>query len=374
MRIVIDMQGAQTLNRTRGIGRYTMGFTQAIVRNQGKNEIILALSGLFPDTIESIREAFDGLLPQENIRVWHTPGPVAYLNGNNTMRREAAKRVREAFLASLKPDVIHVTSLFEGFVDDGVTSIGILSGDIFVSVTLYDLIPLIYQKPYLENPIFKTWYLEKIEYLKRADLWLAISESSRQEGINYLGLPENRSVNTSADTDPQFRPVQISHEQECNLRQKYGLTKPYVMYTGGIDHRKNIEGLIRGYAKLPLAIRCMHQLAIVCSVQPDERQKLEQLTTHVGLTNGEVVLTGFVHEKDLIALYNLCKLFVFPSWHEGFGLPALEAMRCGAPVIGANTSSLPEVIGWDEALFDPHSDEAISTAIMRALINEDYRQ
>ena len=74
MRIVIDMQGAQTESRFRGIGRYTLSFAQAIVRNRGEHEVILALSGLFPDTIEPIRAAFDGLLPQENIRVWYAPG------------------------------------------------------------------------------------------------------------------------------------------------------------------------------------------------------------------------------------------------------------------------------------------------------------
>ena len=76
MRIVIDMQGAQTESRFRGIGRYTLSLAQAIVRNRGDHEILLALSGLFPDTIETLRAAFDGLLPQENIRVWNAPGPV----------------------------------------------------------------------------------------------------------------------------------------------------------------------------------------------------------------------------------------------------------------------------------------------------------
>ena len=76
MRIVIDMQGAQTESRFRGIGRYTLSFTQAIARNRGEHEVLLALSGLFPATIEPIRAAFEGLLPQENIRVWHAPGPV----------------------------------------------------------------------------------------------------------------------------------------------------------------------------------------------------------------------------------------------------------------------------------------------------------
>ena len=145
MRIVLDLQGAQTESRFRGIGRYTMSLAKAIVRNRGEHEIILALSGLFPDTIEPIRAEFDGLLPQENIRVWHAPGPVKECQPGNEWRREVAERIREAFLASLRPDIIHVFSLFEGYVDDAVTSIGVFDQATPVSITLYDLIPLIYK-------------------------------------------------------------------------------------------------------------------------------------------------------------------------------------------------------------------------------------
>src|SRR5450830_1437825 len=127
MRIVIDMQGAQTESRFRGIGRYTLSLSQAMVRNRGKHEIILALSGLFPDTIEPIRAAFDGLMPQENIRIWYALGPVRELEVGNDWRREVAERVREAFLANLRPDVIFIPGFCEGYQDDGVTSIGVFA-------------------------------------------------------------------------------------------------------------------------------------------------------------------------------------------------------------------------------------------------------
>src|SRR5262245_48957128 len=117
MRIVIDMQGAQSESRILGIGRYTMSFSQAIARLRGEHEIILALNGLFPDTIEPIRTAFDGLLPQENIRVWYAPGPVRECQPGNDLRREAAEQIREAFLASRAPAVLHVCSLFEVIAD-----------------------------------------------------------------------------------------------------------------------------------------------------------------------------------------------------------------------------------------------------------------
>lgn len=374
MRVVIDMQGAQASNRYRGIGRYTMSFAQALVRNRGEHEIILALNGLFPETIEPIRAGFDDALPQENIRVWHAPGPVAFTDNANKWRRQSAELIREAFLASLRPDIVHIGSLFEGLCDDAVTSVGLLSRTIPTAVTLFDLIPYVHRSLYQENHRSWTWYLEKIEFLRRADLWLAISESSRQEGIKHLELPDEWVVNVSTDADAYFQRIKIPSEVECSVRTRYGLDRPFVMYTSGIDRRKNIEGLIRAFSKLPKEMSKGYQLAIVCSLEPGNKQMLEQLAEKHHLRKDALVLTGFVPEEDLRTLYNLCALFVFPSWHEGFGLPVLEAMRCGAPVIGANTSSLPEVIGWDEALFDPYSEDAMAKKITLALSDEQFRE
>ncbi len=373
MRIVIDMQGAQAENRKRGIGRYSTAITKAIIRNSGKHEIILILNDSFSETIEPIRAEFESFIEQENIRVWSACSSVRYIDEENNTRRVIAELTYEAFIAEQKPEFIYVTSLFEGLVDDAVTSIHQLQNIAPVAVTLFDLIPFINPVPYLDNPSVKNWYLEKIEHLKKADIWLAISESSRQEGISYLELDPARTYNISTDADEEFQKIEVSFEIEQRIRQEYNLSKPFLMYTGGIDHRKNIEGLIRAYARLPEFVRDTHQLAIVCSVQPESRNALEKLAAEVGLKNNEFILTGYVPGEDLIALYNICHLFVFPSWHEGFGLPALEAMRCGAPVIGANTSSLPEVIGWQQALFDPKSEAEMTAAIERGLTDENYR-
>jgi len=374
MRIVIDMQGAQsTGSRNRGIGRYTLSLTRAIIRNRGEHEIILALNGLFPETIESIRADFDALLPQENIRVWYAPGPVNSLETDNNWRRKSAELLREAFIASLIPDMVLVTSLFEGWGDDAVTSIGVLSRNAPTATILFDLIPLIHRQLYLENPGVEAWYEKKLEHLRRSDLLLAISESSRQESIRYLGFEERATVNISTAADHQFQSLSISSQQETEIRERYKLHRPYVMYTGGIDHRKNIEGLIRAYASLPKALRAQHQLAVVCAIESRHKTRFENLAKQHLLKKDELILTGFIPEEDLLTLYGLCKLFVFPSWHEGFGLPALEAMSCGRAVIGANTSSVPEVIGLEDALFDPRSDESITEKLTQVLTDDSFR-
>ncbi|MCC7279339.1 MAG: glycosyltransferase [Chromatiaceae bacterium] len=374
MRIVIDMQGAQTESRFRGIGRYTMSFAQAVVRNKGEHEIFLALSGLFPDTIESIRAAFDDLLPQENIRVWYAPGPVKECEPGNDWRRKVAELIREAFLASLAPDVIHLSSLFEGYVDDAVTSIGCFDANTQVSVTLHDLIPLLYPDHYLKpNPRYAHYYQHKIEHLKKSALYLAVSEFSRKESVEHLDISASVIVNTSEGTEPHFKPCQIAVDVAQQLRHKFDITRPFVLYTGGADQRKNLRRLIQAYATLPAPLRAGHQLLLAGKMPQGDIAHLQEQAKSVGLQPDELLFTGYVTDDELVKLYNLCELFVFPSWHEGFGLPALEAMACGAPVIGANTSSLPEVIALDEAMFDPLDVAAIAAKMAHGLENDAFR-
>lgn len=374
MRIVIDFQGVQTESRFRGIGRYSLSLVQAIVRNRGEHEVILALSGLFPETIEPLRAAFDDALPQENIRVWYAPGPVREIEPDNSRRREAAELIREAFLASLKPDVLHICSLFEGYVDDAVISIGRFDTATLVSVSLYDLIPLLNPDHYLKSNLsYGEHYWRKIDHLKRAAIYLAISESSRQEGIAHLDVSEASVINISAASEPHFRPIEIAEQVAAQVHRKFGLTRPFLLYTGGADERKNIPRLLQAFARLPLHHRETYQLLLAGKISEGDLANLRRQAQAAGLKEDELCCTGYVTDEELVQLYNLCELFVFPSWHEGFGLPALEAMACGAPVICANTSSLPEVMGLDVALFDPLDVSSISAKIAEALEDESFR-
>ena len=372
MRVVIDLQGAQASNKSRGIGRYSLSLAQALVRHRNEHDVVIILNGLFPETIQPIRAAFHGLLPTAKVMVWTAPGPVAKLGSANARRGAQAQDLRNIFLASLKPDLVLMTSLFEGLVDDAIVSIDQISG-IPTAVVLYDLIPLIYRDIYLADPNVEKGYFWQLEQLKKADLMLSISESSRQEAITYLGISPHSVVNISSDCDAHFLPRAITHEESERLRKQYGVNRPYVMYTGGIDHRKNIERLIRAYAKLSKQVREQHQLVIVCSMNSADSQRFTKIARTAGLTVDELVMTGYVPEEDLVCLYNECQLFVFPSWHEGFGLPALEAMRCGKAVIASATSSLPEVVGLNEALFDPLDESAIAAKMMQALSDSDFR-
>lgn len=375
MRIVIDMQGAQTESRYRGIGRYTVALTQAIVRNRGEHEIILVLNGLFPDTIEPVRAAFEGLLPQSNIRVWYAAGPIREAEAGNESRRRAAELVREAFIQSLEPDMVHIPNLFEGFDQDAVLSIGRFDETTPVSVSLHDLIPLLNPEEYLDpKPTFAAYYRNKIDQLNRAALLLSISDSASQEAYDYLGASESKTVNTSEAADSSFRVMDIGKAERNELLGRLGIERPFVMYSGGGDERKNLPRLIEAYAQLPKALRQQHHLVFVGRIPHGIVVSLEEHARQVGLDEGEFLFSGYITDEELVKLYNLCHLFAFPSWHEGFGLPALEAMACGAPVIGANTSSLPEVIGHQQALFDPRDVNDMAGKLRQVLENEDFRQ
>lgn len=375
MRIVIDMQGAQTASRFRGIGRYTVSFAKALVRNRGDHEIILALSGLFPETIQPIRDAFRELLPQENIRVWFVPGPTRELDESNQKRRDVAELVREAFLASLEPDIIHICSLFEGYIDDAVISIGRLDTTTPVTVTLYDLIPLVNAEQYLRHdPIVARWYERKRESLHRAAACLAISDYSRQEGLQYLPFNESNIFHIPTGIEVKFHPLTIPPQKAEALQKKFGLTRPFLLSVGAADARKNLSRLLQSFAILPSELRAKYQLLLTGKIAPDDLEHLRHCARQAGLKEEELLFAGYVSEEELQQLYSLCHLFVFPSLHEGFGLPALEAMACGAAVIASNTSSLPEVMGRSDALFNPLDIHSIAAKTAEVLESDAFRQ
>ncbi|CAH0992017.1 D-inositol-3-phosphate glycosyltransferase [Sinobacterium norvegicum] len=374
MRIVIDYQGAQSSgSRDRGIGRYTQSFVQALAKNHKDHELIIALNGRFSEHIDNIRQQFDGLIENDNIVTWTPPDNVDFLTEINASRRKSAELIYEAFLCSLEPNIILITSLFEGSGDDAVTSIKRFNPDALVATILYDLIPYIYPDIYLVNPAIAAWYHSKIKHIRQSDLLLTISESSRQEAINFLGFEPSSVSNISTAIEPNFSPALPSAVDSERLKQHFNISRPFIMYTGGIDHRKNIEGLIRGYSQLQECVRQKYQLVIVCSVHDFIEDKLLQLGRDNGLHLDDLIFTGFVHDDDLLRLYRSCEVFIFPSWHEGFGLPALEAMACGKAVIGSNVSSIPEVIGRADALFEANNDQAITSKLEEVLLNEQFK-
>lgn len=373
MKIALDMQSRQTAgSRERGIGRYSLSLAKAMLQLGQSHSFSIVLNGVFDRTLDQVREDFGMEADDPRIRIYQTLPRSTEWVSEDAWRHKASEYLRESWLAAQAFDFVHCTSLFESPMDDSSTSWGQVANGALHGVTLYDLIPYAFPDTYLAERPMRSSYLRKIQDLRKADLLLAISAFSRSEAIERLDIDPARVVNIAGAADDRFRRIDVSPSRRARLLGRHGLDR-FVMYTGGIDHRKNIERLIQAYAQLPADLIARYQLVIVCSVQPYQRDALLRLAAAHGLAADRLVMTGFVSDDDLVDFYNLCDLFVFPSWCEGFGLPALEAMQCGAPVIAANTSSLPEVVGMDEALFDPFDIGAITARMQQALTDEGFR-
>ena len=371
MRILIDLQGAQSASRHRGIGRYTLSLALAMVRNRGDHDILVLLNGMLSESIRPLRDILGELLPQSAIHVWHAVQPAHASDTNNSARRAIAAHIRADAICQLQPDVVHITSLFDGYGDDAVHGMDAIAA--LQAVTFYDAIPLLHADQYLApDPVYQRHYMASVAHLRQADLLLAISESSREEAVTHIGLPAAQVVNISSAADACFAPLVVDAASQRALHLQLGISKPFVMYSGATDVRKNHRGLIEAYAMLPTDVRQAHQLVLAGGLPDDHREQLEAHALAHDLHPGDMVITGRISDKELIELYNGCTLYVFASWHEGFGLPALEAMACGAATIGANTTSVPEVIGWERALFDPHSPADMAHKMQEALTDPEF--
>ncbi|HVL10514.1 MAG TPA: glycosyltransferase, partial [Burkholderiaceae bacterium] len=373
MKIGLDMQSRQTVDsRDRGIGRYSLSLAKAMLRQGTEHSFTILLNDAFAEGVRQVKADFGRDDDDPNVLVYRTLKHSTEWHAEDAWRHEAAKVLRQSSLAWRGFDFVHCTSLFENPTGDASTAWGDVATPTLHGITLYDLIPYAYPDIYLRDPRMRQTYLRKIQEIRRADLLLAISGFSRQEAIERLGLDPVRVVNITGAADDHFQRITVSPDARRSLLDRFGLDR-FIMYTGGIDHRKNIERLIYAYATFPNDLRDAYQLVIVCKVQDSQRDALLKLAGAHGLAPGRVVMTGFVSEEDLVRFYNLCDLFVFPSWCEGFGLPVLEAMQCGAPVLAAATSSLPEVVGSEQALFDPYSIEDMARQMTRALQDAEFR-
>ena len=372
MRILIDLQGAQTSSRFRGIGRYSLGITKGILRNSQGHEILLLLNGFHPDQIESIRSELCGLISLDRLLVWEGVGPTGFADPDNRWRQQASELIRESFITQLQPDVVLITTLFEGYLDDFAASIGALDDSVPVAVIFYDLIPFLYPDHYLSDPVISKWYAERLETLKKADFLLSISKASMSEAIDHLGVQENQIVNISSAISEDM----AVHDSagDSLLLKRLGIRKPFLMYTSATDARKNHLRLIEAYAKLDPSIRKGHQLVFAGGMPVDHRLHFQAHAKKQGLSGKELIFTGELTDDELKALYCQCVAFVFPSWHEGFGLPILEAMQFNKAVIASNQSSIPEILEHDEALFDPFDVDSISGKIHLVLTDSQFRE
>jgi glycosyltransferase involved in cell wall biosynthesis len=239
-------------------------------------------------------------------------------------------------------------------------------------VTFYDLIPQLMPQYYLEDPGLRRRYRARLQLVRLATAVLTLSESTRADVIEHLGLDPRRVFVVGAGTSDRFRPPESRQAAAAEaVAAVPGLRAPYVFYIGSYERRKNLEPLLEAWALLPPEIRARWQLAMCCPLKWSERHHLLWRAAGLRIVDS-LCLTGFVTDEVLLRLHQGSDLFVFPSLYEGYGLPVAEALACGAPVLAADASSLPEILA-PEFLFDATSPPPIAAAIERGLTDESFR-
>ena len=345
MSVLFDIQGIQSpAHGERGIARYLL-------------ELALALDRWHPGRISRFVLNPDLPLP---------PAVEPFLAGGKLTYSDR--------LDSSDERLYHIGSPFEYIPFDRVWPQSVHDRRMRLVVTLYDLIPKLFPDVYLSNPATRSWYLTRLELLRRADRLLAISEATAADAVRELGVPAERVVAVGAAVSEHFRRPASRDAAFAVVRQALPWIEPgYVFYVGGIEPRKNIDRLLEAYARLPAELRRRHQLVIVCRVHPDERARLERRLGRLGVA-ATVRFPGYLPDPALVALYQAAELFVFPSLYEGFGLPIAEARACGAAVIASRSSSLLELVRDEEALFDPTDTESIAATLERVLRDAALRE
>lgn len=337
MRIALD--GRPIDDHFPGIGRYVFNLARALAETEPRIELLLLhrSSGR-----ANTRYDLDALRSYPRLRLVPVDAP-------NFSLREQWRL--PAVLRQLQVDLYHSPYYLMPY-----------GPSVPAVVTLYDLIPSRYPAGYSPGARL-AFYLAVRLAVRRAARVITISRASAKDIQQQLGLPGARLAVIPLAADPEFAPRPAA--AVTATRARLGLPDDYVLYVGSNKPHKNLPGLVQAYLELEAAP------PLIVAGHWDERyQQARQLA---GRAPERVRFIGPVAVPDLPALYTGALLFVFPSRCEGFGLPPLEAMACGVPVVCSQASSLPEVVGEAGLLFDPNDPDALLAALRQALSDRALR-
>ena len=249
-----------------------------------------------------------------------------------------------------------------------------LRASVPIVVTIHDIIPLILKE--YRGGLFVRLYTGLVTAAARgATLILTDSEASRRDIVQHLGVPESRVRTIYLAADPKFTPRRDPVDRAA-VRRKYDLPDHYVLYLGGFDPRKNVEAALQVYTWGQDAIGGSHPL-VAAGRLPERGDGFftdpRQVARQIGVED-VVRFIGEVDEEDKVALYQGATAFLYPSRREGFGLPPLEALACGVPVIGSDAPSIPEIVGDAGVLVSPDDARAMAGALIAVVTEPPLRE
>ncbi len=346
MRLLLDLQAAQSLHHPdRGIARYVTECARALVATGRVERLLLNPSLPFPPALPTD-------LLASPLLSWNTGAAVADVGDD-------AAYVVMSPMEGARPTVMlppHISR--RGWP---------------VATIVYDLIPSIHPATYLEGWRHRTHH-QRLDLIRQADLVLTISDHTRDDAVRHLDVEPGRVVVIGAGTGDWFRPSGDPALPAALVRHTLpAVTRPFVFSVGAPAPHKNLSGLVRGWARLPEDLRRAHQLVVACRMDGPSLAALVAVGLDEGLDDDEVVLTGYVSDEVLRALYQSARLFAFASLYEGFGLPVAEAIRCGCPAVTSNTTSLPEILRWPPSTFDATDALDLARVVAAGLADGPFR-
>ncbi len=338
MKIGVDMLPLKTGSNIRGIGKYTFNLVNELVNTDGSNKYYL----------------------------YNVPKDIADNFKKNNV-----------FIFERKPissdtsglDIFFIASLLEDRDNDILVPSQIKCRK---ALLFYDLIPVIFWEKYVDSLSDKERYeyFRRLNYIKDFDIIFAISKTSKVDLAELVGIPENKIKVIYAGLDKNFLREKRSNGEIARIKAKYGINGRFVLSTVGYDFRKNISGIFNAFCN----VRNNLELVIVCKLQPEVEKQLYKNWVKLGLSKNRLILTNYIPVEDLISLYDAADASLFPSLYEGFGLPVLESMARGCPVVTSKVSSLPEVCECAALYIDPDNPKEIAEAIDKIVTDIDLKE
>ncbi len=349
MRIGIDVRPITTAGLGRGLGIYTANLVKSLLKIDQKNNYSLFLA-----RNQVLDNVLTDLPSSRNVNIVRLKRPTRNIFFWDQL-------LWWALLERERIDLFHST----------VYGVPLICPCKRV-FTIHDLTPLIFPeffKKFRHQAVYRFNFFTG----KYADRIITASHNSKQDIIHYLKISESNISVIFDGVGAQYQRLQDSKVIE-NIKIRYHITGKFLLYVGGFDANKNLPTLVEAFRLLQEKRPSNEDLLLVFvgNLTPAAVSLREFIRT-LGIEQ-QVIFTGFVSEEDLIGLYSAAEVFLFPSLYEGFGLPPLEAMACGTPVITSNASSLPEVVGDAAIQVDPHSSQAFSQKMFEVFTNDRLRQ
>ncbi|MDR4499610.1 MAG: glycosyltransferase family 4 protein [Candidatus Scalindua sp.] len=359
MKIGID---ASCWANKRGYGRFTREMLTALFEQDKENEYVL-----FMDSATACQSNLPSHVECIAIDLSQSPTQAASASGRRSIT-DMLKMGRE--VAKVNLTLFFYPSVYTYFP---------IFNRIKKIVAIHDVIAEKFPQLVFTNRINRTFWNIKVWFaIKQANLIMTVSEFSKQGIMEYFGMSGDTIGVVSEAADKSFRPIHESYLlTDILARFNLDITSKFILYVGGIAPHKNLSTLVKAYSKL--INNTVHKdikLVLVGDYEKDVfliDKDLDVLLKQLHLAD-RIIFTGFVSDEELVYFYNAATVFVLPSFIEGFGLPAIESMACGTPVIGSKTTSLPEVVGSAGLFFDPNSPDELLDHLVTVIEDEELRK